>query len=292
MSPSSEPDSTLDPIVDPIIETDEMTLNEAADLLGVHYMTAYRYVRVGKLAAHKEGRDWRIRRTDLDLMLAPQPDAIEADAGRRRADWADRVYRRATAYDERGAWQAVEAAMAAGATPVDLYHTVIIPVLARLGQGWADGELTIAEEHAATNVCRKLVGRLGLLATRRGRPKGTIALACAPGERHGLATAVAADIFRASGYAVIDCGAEFPLASFIDLVADTAAITAVGISTTMPSNRAAVIETIAEVRRRAPHVTVMVGGAGVDGVEAHELGADVVARTAIDGVGRLEEPEP
>jgi excisionase family DNA binding protein len=37
----------------------ELTLHEAADLLGVHYMTAYRYVRLGLLHASKAGVSWR-----------------------------------------------------------------------------------------------------------------------------------------------------------------------------------------------------------------------------------------
>ncbi|MCU1344909.1 MAG: hypothetical protein JWL70_1175, partial [Acidimicrobiia bacterium] len=32
----------------------ELTLHEAADALGVHYMTVYRYVRLGLLPARKE----------------------------------------------------------------------------------------------------------------------------------------------------------------------------------------------------------------------------------------------
>ena len=34
---------------------DDLTLHEAADVLGVHYMTAYRYVRLGLLPAAKAG---------------------------------------------------------------------------------------------------------------------------------------------------------------------------------------------------------------------------------------------
>ena len=37
----------------------DLTLNEAAELLGVHYMTAYRYVRLGFLQATKVGGCWR-----------------------------------------------------------------------------------------------------------------------------------------------------------------------------------------------------------------------------------------
>ena len=34
-----------------------LTLQEVADLLGVHYMTVYRYVRLGLLEAEQGGRD-------------------------------------------------------------------------------------------------------------------------------------------------------------------------------------------------------------------------------------------
>ena len=38
----------------------DITLTEAAEVLGVHYMTAYKYVRTGRLAASKVGGGWRI----------------------------------------------------------------------------------------------------------------------------------------------------------------------------------------------------------------------------------------
>ena len=45
-----------------------MTLHEAAELLGVHYMTAYRYVRLGLLQAAKRGGAWRVSREDIERM--------------------------------------------------------------------------------------------------------------------------------------------------------------------------------------------------------------------------------
>jgi len=44
-----------------------MTLQEAAERLGVHYMTAYRYVRTGKLPAEKVGVHWMVDRTDVGV---------------------------------------------------------------------------------------------------------------------------------------------------------------------------------------------------------------------------------
>ena len=37
-----------------------MSLDEAAKVLGVHYMTAYRYVRQGKLAASRVKGVWQV----------------------------------------------------------------------------------------------------------------------------------------------------------------------------------------------------------------------------------------
>jgi excisionase family DNA binding protein len=40
-------------------------LREAAELLGVHYMTVYRYIRTGRLPAHQAGSQWEISAADL-----------------------------------------------------------------------------------------------------------------------------------------------------------------------------------------------------------------------------------
>ena len=43
-----------------------LTLQEAADELGVHYMTAYRYVRLGVMEASKSGGVWQVQRSAVD----------------------------------------------------------------------------------------------------------------------------------------------------------------------------------------------------------------------------------
>ena len=42
---------------------DVLTLHEAAEELGVHYMSAYRYVRLGLLDAAKRGGVWKVERS-------------------------------------------------------------------------------------------------------------------------------------------------------------------------------------------------------------------------------------
>jgi len=47
----------------PVPDDDELlSLRDAADQLGVHYMTAYRYLRLGTLPAKKVGGVWQSAR--------------------------------------------------------------------------------------------------------------------------------------------------------------------------------------------------------------------------------------
>lgn len=48
---------------------DLMTIEEAARLLGVSHLTVYRLIKRGRLRALRVGRDFRIRRSDMDRYL-------------------------------------------------------------------------------------------------------------------------------------------------------------------------------------------------------------------------------
>ncbi len=53
-----------------MVRDEGLTLHEAAAELGVHYMTAYRYVRLGQLDAVKRSGTWRVSRAELDRFRA------------------------------------------------------------------------------------------------------------------------------------------------------------------------------------------------------------------------------
>ena len=60
--PYDPPSVTPNPDPD---DSDLIGLGTAAERLGVHYMTAYRYVRLGTLPATKVGAEWRVKVADL-----------------------------------------------------------------------------------------------------------------------------------------------------------------------------------------------------------------------------------
>ena len=263
-----------------VISDADLTLQEAADLLGVHYMTAYRYVRLGLLPAAKVGGTWQVAAADVAAFRDGAAPATDAGS-RRRAPWATRLEARLVAGDARGAWGVVEAALAAGADLDEIYLDVISPAMRNIGSRWAAGEIDISVEHRATGIAFRLLGRLGPRFARRGRTRGTIVLGAPMGERHSLPVAMLADLLRGEGWEVSDLGADLPAASFVGSVLSTPGLVAVGVSVTSPECLPAAAGLIEALHAAVPAVPVVVGGAAVEGDEhAGSLGATAWASSA------------
>jgi excisionase family DNA binding protein len=254
------------------VPVDDLTLRQAADALGVHYMTAYRYVRLGQLEATKVGGEWRVAQAALAVFQAA-PTAVPAR--QRNAPWSDRLEARLLAGDATGAWRVVESAMAGGTAVADVYTDVLAPALRSIGDRWQDGRIDIAEEHRASGIATRIVGRLGSRAVRRGRPRGTIVLGSPAGERHALVVAILADLLRLEGWDVCDLGADTPSESFVHVLATVDGVAAVGLSVTDPTFLDSCAATCAALRAAGVQVPIYVGGqAVVSEAAAVALGAD------------------
>ena len=127
-----------------------LTLQEAADRLGVHYMTAYRYVRHGRLIAHKEGKTWVVEEDDLAAFLNAEPPK------RGEAPWGERLEARMLAGDVAGASGVVNDALASGVEPAEVYTDMVMPAMRDIGARWAAGDLDISEEHRASAVAQRI----------------------------------------------------------------------------------------------------------------------------------------
>jgi excisionase family DNA binding protein len=267
-----------------------LDLAEVARRLDVHYMTAYRYVRLGRLpAAHRGGR-WWVDPADLDRFVAQRTAAPPA----RRGDWHPEAYRsrlgeRMVEGDEAGAWAVVESALVSGVAPKEVILGVLAPAMRTLGEGWQEGRFTIAEEHRASTVALRLVGRLGPLFARRGRPRGTVVLAAVAGDAHSLPTAMVADVLRGEGYALVDLGADTPVRSVVEAVGKTPRLLALGLSAGADQHLDAVRHTVGAVREARPDLPIYVGGpAVVSAGQATGLGATGWAADAAGFADLLE----
>jgi len=247
-----------------------MTLHQAAEHLGVHYMTAYRYVRTGRLPATKQGTVWQVRAEDLEA-FQHHGQSTPPRRGSARAAYPMRLEDRLIHGDEAGAWSIIDNAMGAALSPEEVYTDVLAPAMASIGERWSRGELEIEEEHLASSIAVRLIGRLGPQFSRRGRKRGTVVLGAPAGDDHGIPTLMMGDLLRARGFDVIDLGANTPPRAFARAAAAADNLVAVGLCATRPSNDPAIVDTV-DALTEVSHVPVVLGGHGVDDVTEKSLG--------------------
>jgi DNA-binding transcriptional MerR regulator len=153
---------------------------------------------------------------------------------------------------------------------------VLEPYLHDLGERWQRGEVTVAQEHFASNLLR---GRLMALSRSWDRGTGPRALlACAEGELHDLPLLSFGLALRGQGWRISYLGADTPVASLVD-AARTLSPDAVVVSGTVAG---ALDRSATRLREVALHAPLFVAGAAADrrvARRAHAtlLDGDVVA---------------
>jgi MerR family transcriptional regulator, light-induced transcriptional regulator len=194
-----------------------MQLQQAADVLGVHYQTAYAWVRDGRLPARKVGRGYEVGEEDVQALVAARNLGAEPRRELRVRDWpeqADGLHRAIVTGEETYARKWI-GRLADGIAVVDLCERVIAPALRRIGEEWASGQVSIAEEHRASAICERLIAAHAHQPA--GRPRGTAVVATPPGERHGLPALMAAACLREDHWIVHHLGPDLPLAEALGL---------------------------------------------------------------------------
>jgi excisionase family DNA binding protein len=261
-----------------------VSLHEAARRLKVHYMTAYRYVRSGRLPAHQADGEWQVLVSDVEAFSAARKQrskpATPAKRGSRAAaDWVGRFETCLIAGDEVGAENLLDDALASGHDLFSLYLEVVSPALVSIGERWHRGELQIHEEHRASNIVARLFARVSARFAHRGPSRGTVVIGGPTGERHGLAITMVADLLRSRGWNVSDIGTDVPASAFAQAVNGVDQLRAVCIGVTLRESLTTARETVAAVKAVISHdVKVFAGGAAVDSDEvARSLGADARA---------------
>jgi excisionase family DNA binding protein len=271
-------------IPEPPTESELLSLKDVAERLDVHYMTVYRYVRLGMLPATQQGRTWVVRADDLAIFAEDPPSATQ----RGDAPWDERLLSRMLDADVSGAWALTEAALASGMKPAEAYEALVVPALRNVGDMWEAGEIGVADEHAASQVASRIIALLAPRMARRGVRRGTVVLGSTQTEAHSIASSIAADLFRAAQLNVVDLGVNLPPESLAASVAGRDGVSAVAISVTTPGQEIEIARSVAAVRD-VSEARLIIGGAGTDEAGAKAAGADAYARTAQDAILLLEE---
>jgi len=238
-----------------------MQLREAAEVLGVHYQTAYAWVRQGVLPARKTGRGYEVSESDVRALAARRASGTAPRPNIRVRDWAaqaGRLHAAIMSGDETLARHLFDR-LARGVPLTELCERVISPALYRIGEDWAAGTETIAAEHRASAICERLIA--ARTHQPQGRPRGIAVASTPPGERHGLPALMAAACLREDRWLVHHLAADLPVNEVTGLARLTGASLVVLSSATMESAELA-REAADEITRSVAGLHVLTGQPG------------------------------
>ena len=144
---------------------------------------------------------------------------------------------------------------------------VIEPALARVGELWEHGELSVAaEHHLSEQVLAKL---LGLIDCAAGAARGSAVICCVPGERHECGPLSVGVLLQADGWRVVYLGPDTPLGD-AGALARRLGARALCVSATLREHADAAENDLSELERAYPRLTVFRGGHGFGGPSAGE----------------------
>ncbi|MGV8908346.1 MAG: cobalamin-dependent protein [Propionicimonas sp.] len=194
-------------------------LRTAAAELGVHYQTAYRWVRSGQLPATVVAGKYSVTSADLAefAMRRARPTPVSPPSVQRLDGQAERMHEALLTGDDPNARQIARRLVEDGTPVKDLIVAVLSPPLRAIGQSWRDGKISIWVEHRASAIVERILGEL--TPTPRGRRRGTVMVAAVSGDLHALPTAMAAAALRADNWNVEHLGANMPPDELLDFCA-------------------------------------------------------------------------
>jgi methanogenic corrinoid protein MtbC1 len=133
--------------------------------------------------------------------------------------------------------------------------------LRRIGQGWAEGTLTIGQEHAASETLTTFLSARWR-TIEAGATGNAVVLTTLPGERHNLGLHQTAIILAIHGFKIHFLGSDTPIESIVGS-AKMAMTETVMVSVSINAARAAAKASLLELRSSLPpNVQLVVGGGG------------------------------
>jgi MerR family transcriptional regulator, light-induced transcriptional regulator len=159
---------------------------------------------------------------------------------------------------------------------------VVMPYLHRLGERWEAGEVSVAQEHFASNLIR---GRLLGLAQGWGQGRGPGAvLACLPGEQHELGLLAFGVALHRRGWPVTYLGTNSPIGA----VADATRLLRPAVVVLFSVNPDGFWHHAREIAELAKQVQVVIAGPGATHDVARQTQAHVLDQDPVSAAGTID----
>lgn len=193
--------------------------------------------------------------------------------------------------DEVAAEITIREAIDASLTTAQIDDEIIAPALWLVGDLWQRGEISVADEHLATEISLRVLA-LQREAVRTARAPGghKVMLATPAAELHTVALRMSSNLLREAGYETVMLGPDVPPGS-LACCARRHESDVICLSSTMAGGGDQVLIAIHEVHQQRPAAGFIVGGRGITsrlrslpGIEVCDRVSEVVE--AVDAIAQ------
>jgi len=166
----------------------------------------------------------------------------------------------------------------------DFFDKILRPVMSQIGSGWANGKISIATEHVASNVAQTLVKIIMEQVSGSGNKKKI--LLCVPvGEEHHIGCDVLETYLTIKGFKVFNMGTSIPSDAILEFI-DMKKPDIVLISITINDNISAG-QRLAKKIREQSKIPILVGGYALQTDDVPKFEGNIIRDTRLDEIPKI-----
>jgi methanogenic corrinoid protein MtbC1 len=166
----------------------------------------------------------------------------------------------------------------------DFFDRILRPVMAKIGEDWANGKLAIATEHVASNIAQTLVKIIMEQVSGTGNKKKI--MLCVPvGEEHHIGCDVLETYLTIKGFKIFNMGTSIPAESILEFITMKKP-DIVLISITIQDNVLAGQRLAKKIREKSK-IPILVGGYAMQIDNPAKFEGNVIGDTSLEDIPKI-----
>ena len=166
------------------------------------------------------------------------------------------------------------------------YEKILNPIMEKVGSMWADGRLSIATEHIASNTTQSLIKIISEKHKRSTLDKGKVIITTPVGEEHCLSCNMIESFLLSKGFTTFNLSPSTPANSLVEFI-KTIHPTAILISITLDDNIKAGQRLTKKIYDQYKRLPVYVGGQALNGKKSKFNATIIESNTALEQIPKI-----
>jgi len=168
----------------------------------------------------------------------------------------------------------------------EFYEKILNPTMEKIGSMWADGRLSIATEHIASNIAQSLIKIISENHKRSTLDKGKVIITTPVGEEHCLSCNMIESFLLSKGFTTFNLSPSTPANSLVEFIKSIHP-TAILISITLDDNIKAGQRLTKKIYDQYKRLPVYVGGQALDGKKSKFNATIIGPATTLEQIPKM-----